>query len=189
MNRSLFPTLVLGGMLALIAPVTPAQAAIVLFEFNGVSTVPGATVHATMGLNDSVTNPANPNFPNFSLADVTSFSVQFNGSYTASGSALPASLSGQMNNGPSPVFASLFVNDSLTTFNPSFNGTNNFQFFGSNGQTWQMATSGFPPIGTTVIGGTGTWTVAAVPIPAALWLFGSGLTAVVGLARGKAKQW
>jgi hypothetical protein len=88
-------------------------------------------------------------------------------------------------NGTANVFSYLFVNDSLTTFTPSFSGTNNFQFFGLDGQSWSMATSGFPPIGTTQTTGTGTWTqVAAVPIPAAIWLFGSGLATMMRFVRG-----
>ena len=43
----------------------------------------------------------------------------------------------------------------------------------------------------TIVGGQGTtnymgdWTVAAVPVPAAVWLFGSGLLGLVSLARKK----
>lgn len=36
-----------------------------------------------------------------------------------------------------------------------------------------------------VNGNPGTWTVSTVPIPAAVWLFGSGLLGLVGLARRK----
>jgi hypothetical protein len=32
----------------------------------------------------------------------------------------------------------------------------------------------------------GVWTVSAVPIPAAVWLFGSGLLGLIGIARRKA---
>ena len=169
-------------VLSMVGLIAPVQASVILYDFNGTGTG-GATVHATMGLDSSVTTSGHT----FSLTDVSSFSVQFTNPvlpvFTASGSALPANLSGQMSNGSSPVFSSLFVNDSLTTFNPSFNGTNNFQFFGGNGQSWSMATSGFPPIGTVQITGTGTWAPAPVPLPAAVWLFGSGLVGLVGLAR------
>ncbi len=182
MRRGYGAVLVLSGVLLFLAPVKPAQAATVLYDFNGTG-LGGSSVHVTMGLNSLVTTPNH----SFSLSDVGSFAVQFTSpAYTASGSALPASLSGQMSNGPSPVFASLFVNDSLTTFNPSFTGTNNFQFYGLNGQSWAMATSGFAPIGTTQVTGTGTWAITAVPVPAAVWLFGSGLAAMVGFARRNA---
>lgn len=32
----------------------------------------------------------------------------------------------------------------------------------------------------------GTWTISAVPLPAAVWLFGSGLVGLIGIARRKA---
>src|SRR5262245_15804578 len=95
--------------LSLIGLIALVQAAIIFFDVNGTGTG-GATVHATMGLDSLVTTPNHT----FSLTDVSSFSVQFsNSNFTASGSALPTSLNGQMSNGPSPVFSSLFVNDSL----------------------------------------------------------------------------
>ena len=181
MRRVCRAVLVLGGVLLFLAPLKPVQAATVQYDFNWTGST-GSSVKVTMGLNSSVTTPNHA----FSLADVASFSVQFTSpAYTASGTALPATLSGQMSNGPSPIFSSLFVNDSLTSFTPSFSGTNNFQFYGLNGQSWSMATAGFPPIGTTQVTGTGTWTVAAVPVPAAVWLFGSGLAAMAGWARRK----
>ncbi len=38
---------------------------------------------------------------------------------------------------------------------------------------------------TTLGGGTGVWSAAVVPVPPALWLFGSGLLGLVGTARRK----
>ncbi len=38
---------------------------------------------------------------------------------------------------------------------------------------------------TTVGGGTGVWSAAVVPVPPAVWLFGSGLLGLVGAARRK----
>jgi hypothetical protein len=69
------------------------------------------------------------------------------------------------------VFSSLFVNNPLTI--PGHTGTNNFQFFGANGQSWAFGVTG-PAPGPLNETGTGTWRIAAVPLPAALWLFGSG---------------
>lgn len=179
-SKPVIIAIVLGGLLALSAPAHIAQAAPVYFEFDGTQTGGGATVHALLGIDSTLVVP-NGTFdqssPNFSLF------IQYNGTYTASGSAPPASVSGQFNN-TANVFSSLFVNDSLTTFTPSFSGTNNFQFFGSNGQSWSMATAGFPPIGTTQTVGTGAWSPAApVPVPAAVVLFGTGLTGIAALAR------
>lgn len=183
MNKSnLFMATILGGLVALLTPGSPADAALVTFQFNGTQTGnPSTTVQALLGIDSSLVVP-NGTFTQSSLG--FSLSVQYNGAFAASGSALPASVSGQFNSSAN-VFSSLFVNDSLTTFTPSFTGTNNFQFFGANGQSWSMATAGFPPIGTQQITGTGTWTVAAVPVPAAVWLFGSGLAALVGVGRRK----
>ncbi len=179
MQKIFIRAVMLGGILALMAPAQSALAMPVYFQFNGTKTGGGATVQALLGLDSSLVVPNgtfNQSSLNFSL------SVQYNGTFTASGSALPASVSGQFNS-TTNVFSSLFANDSLTTFTPSFSGTNNFQFFGANGKSWSMTTSGFPPIGTQQITGTGTWTVAAVPVPAAVVLFGSGLVGLVGLAR------
>lgn len=166
----------LGGLLALVAPVTSAQAALVQFQFNGTQTGGGATVQALLGIDSSLVVPNGT----FTQANLSSFSVQFSSSsFNASSNALPPSLSGQFNN-VANVFSSLFVNDPLII--PGHTGTNNFQFFGTNGQSWSMAVTG-PAPGPVQITGSGVWQVAAVPVPAALWLFGSGIAAMVGLAR------
>lgn len=39
------------------------------------------------------------------------------------------------------------------------------------------------------ISGTGDCSVNAVPVPAAVWLFGSGLLGLIGVARRRKKQW
>lgn len=175
-KQSVVVAIAIGGLLALTAPEPIAQAAPVYFEFNGTQTGGSATVQALLGIDSSLVAPNgvfNQSNLNFSLF------VQYNGTFTASGSALPASVSGQFN-GTANVFSSLFVNDSLTTFTPSFSGTNNFQFYGLNGESWSMATAGFPPIGTTQTVGTGTWRpVTPVPLPGAALLFGSGLAGLL----------
>jgi len=169
-------SLILGGLLALAGPVTSAQAALVQFQFTGSGG--GATVQALLGIDSSLVVPNGT----FTQADLSSFSVQFNSpSFNASSNALPPSLSGQFNN-VANVFSSLFANDPLII--PGHTGTNNFQFFGANGQSWSMAVTG-PAPGPVQLTGTGVWQVAAVPVPAAIWLFGSGVAAMVGIARRK----
>jgi len=177
MARGFITALVLGGILALTAPVSSAQAALVLFEFNG--TGGDTTVQATLGIDSSLVIPDGT----FTHADLSSFSVQYNGTFTAASSSLPPSLSGQFNN-VADVFSSLFVNAPLTI--PGHTGTNNFQFFGLNGESWSMAVTG-PAPGPVQLVGTGTWTVAPIPVPAAIWLFGSGLAGVIGLERRTSK--
>lgn len=182
MRRPFIVALVLGVMLALLAPVNAAQAAPVYFQFNGMQTGGGATVQALLGLDSSLVVPNgtfNQSSLNFSL------SVQYNGAFTASGSAAPASVSGQFNS-TTNVFSSLFTNQTLTI--PSYSGTDNFQFFGANGQSWSFAGSGSvtPPFLNFSFSGTGTWApVAPVPVPTAVILFGTGLVGLVGLARRK----
>jgi len=173
-----FPSLVLGGVLALGGPVTSAQASLVQFQFNG--TGGGETIQALLGIDSSLV-VANGSF---TQANLSSFSVQVTGSVSGSSTAIPASLSGQFNSSPTPVFSALSSTQSLTI--PSYGGTNVFNFFNPNGQSWQFAGSGSvsPPAGPFNFVGTGTWSqVAVVPIPAALWLFGSGIAAVTGFAR------
>jgi len=115
----------------------------------------------------------------FTQANLSLFSVQYNGSFTASSNSLPASLSGQLNN-VANVFSSLFVNEPLTI--PGYSGTTNVQFFGTNGQSWAFSVTG-PAPGPLSVEGTGTWTLAPVPVPAALLLFGSGLFGLASLQR------
>jgi hypothetical protein len=176
MRKSVIASLVLGGVIALTVSVESARAALVTFQFNGTQTGnPAVTVQALLGIDSSLVVPNGT----FTQANLSSFSVTYNGAFTASSTALPPSLSGQFNN-VANVFSSLFVNDPLTI--PGHTGTNNFQFFGANGQSWAFGVTG-PAPGPLNVTGTGTWTVAAVPVPAALWLFGSGLAAMVGFAR------
>ena len=180
MSKTCVTLLALCGLLAFMAPVKAARAAPVFFQFNGTQTGGPASVQALLGIDSSLVVP-NGTFDQSSLN--FSLSVQYNGAFSASGTS-PATVSGQFNN-VANVFSSLFVNDPLTI--PGHTGTNNFQFFGANGQSWAFGVTA-PAPGQLNVQGTGAWTVAAVPVPAALWLFGSGLTAVVSLARGKAKQ-
>lgn len=182
MSKSFMTALVLGGIMALTAPVSSAQAALMQFQFNGTQTGnPAVTVQALLGIDSSLVIPNGT----FTQANLASFFVQYNGpTFTASSSALPASLSGQFNN-VANVFSSLFVNDVLTV--PGHTGTNNFQFFGANGQSWAFGVTG-PAPGPLTVQGTGTWTVAPVPVPAAVWLFGSGLTAMIGIVRRNLSQ-
>ncbi len=158
--------LVLGVTLALLAP-NQTKAALVQFEFNGTQTGnPAVTVQALLGIDSSLVVPNG----SFTHATLQTFSVQYHGIVTAASTALPPSLSGQFNN-VADAFSSLFVNDPLTI--PGHTGTNNFQFFGANGQSWAFGVTG-PAPGPLNVTGTGTWTIAAVPLPAAIWLFGSG---------------
>jgi len=177
MKRSYVVAMVLGGVMAFTAPVPSAQAALVQFQFTGTQTGnPAVTVQALLGIDSSFVVPNGT----FTQANLSSFSVQFNSpSFNASSSALPPSLSGQFNN-VANVFSSLFANDPLII--PGHTGTNNFQFFGANGQSWSMAVTG-PAPGPVQLTGTGVWQVAAVPVPAAIWLFGSGVAAIGGWAR------
>ena len=167
----------LAAALSLVGLIAPVQASVIVFDFNGTQTGSSATVHVSMGLDSSVATAGN----SFTQVNLSSFSVQYNGAFSGSGSTLPATVSGVMNSSPTPVFSSLFANDVLTK--PS-GGTTNFQFFGTNGQAWQFTGSGTSQ-GTFSFTGNGTWQVAPVPVPAAVWLFGSGLFGLVGLARRK----
>lgn len=170
-------TLVLGGVLALSGPVASAQAALVQYQFNGTQTGGGATVQALLGIDSSLVLGGG----SFTQANLSSFSVTYNGSFTASSNAIPATLSGQFTN-PATGIASLSSNQSLTI--PSYGGTNNFQFFNFNQWSFSGSASLNPPFPGFNFVGTGTWSqVAAVPVPAALWLFGSGLAAVTGFVR------
>jgi len=182
MVKRLVTALALGGVMALCAPGNPAQAALMQFQYNGVQTGnPSVTVQAVLGIDSSLVIPNGT----FTHADLASFFVQYNGTaFTASSNALPASLSGQFNN-VANVFSSLFANDVLTV--PGHTGTNNFQFFGSNGQSWAFGVTG-PAPGPLNVQGTGAWTVAPVPVPAAVWLFGSGVAAMAGAARRKSSR-
>lgn len=171
-------SLAFSGLLALGAPATSAQAALVQFQFNGTQTGGSATVQALLGIDSSLVVPNG----SFTQANLSSFSVTYNGSFTASSSAIPASLSGQFNDASNGFF-SLASDGSLAV--PSYSGTNNFQFFNPNGQQWNFTGSGSvsPPFPGFNFVGAGTWTVAAVPVPAALWLFGSGIAALGSLAK------
>lgn len=180
MTKAFATAFVLSGILALCAPGSSVQAALMQFQYTGTQTGnPAVTVQALLGIDSSLVIPNGT----FTQADLASFFVQYNGAaFTAASSALPASLSGQFNN-TTNVFSSLFVNDVLTV--PGHTGTNNFQFFGVDGESWAFGVTG-PAPGPLNVQGTGMWTVAPVPVPAAVWLFGSGIAGMVGIARRKA---
>ncbi|BCA57072.1 hypothetical protein W02_42120 [Nitrospira sp. KM1] len=182
MIKSMIVALLSSGLLGFMAPMHFAEAALVQFQFNGSQTGnPAVTVQALLGIDSSLVAPNG----SFNQADLSSFFVQYNGTaFTASSSALPPSLSGQFNNVASG-FSSLFANDPLTV--PGHSGTNNFQFFGGNGQSWAFGVTG-PAPGPLNVQGTGVWMLAPVPIPAAVWLFGSGLASIVGFARRTVQQ-
>lgn len=182
MTKSMFTALALCGSLALAWPVSAVQAALMQFQYNGAQTGdPSVTVQAVLGIDSSLVVPNGA----FTQADLASFFVQYNGAtFTASSSALPASLSGQFNN-VANVFSSLFVNNVLTV--PGHTGTNNFQFFGVDGQSWAFGVTG-PAPGPLSVQGTGAWAVAPVPVPAAVWLFGSGIAGIVGIAKRRAAR-
>ena len=178
MSKSFITVLVLGGIMALAAPVGSVQAALIEFQFNGTQTTANgtmtgsnATVSALLGIDSSLVLPNGT----FSQANVSLFSVQYNGTtLSALSNALPATLSGQFN-GSASGFSSLSDNQVMTfpAF-PSYNGTTNFQFFGL-GTQWSFSASG-PAPGTFQVTGTGTWTPAPVPLPAASVLFPTGLS-------------
>lgn len=179
MSKSFITALVLGGIMALAAPVCSVQAALVEFQFNGTQltangtmTGSSATVSALLGIDSSLVHPNGT----FTQADVSLFSVQYNGStLTAVSSGLPATLSGQFN-GSANGFSSLSDNQTMTfPAYPSFFGTTNFQFYGS-GTQWSFTSSGGTAPGTFQVTGTGTWTPAPVPLPAAAVLFPTGLS-------------
>lgn len=181
MSRAFIIALVLGGIVALAAPVSPVHAALIQFQFNGTQTTANGTqtgstgtVSAQFKIDSSLVLPNGT----FTQADISLFSVNYNGSLLTGGSVsngLPSSLSGQFNstgNGLSSLFTTQAM--SFPSF-PAFFGTTNFQFFGLNGGQWSFATSGTAP-GTFQVTGTGTWgEVAAVPLPAAVVLFPTGL--------------
>jgi len=171
MSKSVVLALVLGGLLG---PMNAVQAALVEFQFNG--TGGGETVQALLGIDSFFVTPNG----SFTQANLSSFSIQVSGAITGSSTAIPASLSGTFNNVATGFF-SLNANAPLTI--SGFSGTNNFQFFDPNGQQWFFTMTG-PAPGPVSILSTGTWTqVAAVPLPAAVVLFGSGLVGLVGIAR------
>lgn len=168
----------LGSVMLLTVSVESAPAALVTFQFNGTQTGnPSATVQALLGIDSSLVVPNG----SFTQANLQSFSVQYNGTFTASSSAIPVGLAGQFN-GAASAFSSLSSNQSLTI--PAYTGTNSFFFYGD-GQSWQFAGSGSvtPPAAPFNFIGTGTWSLAPVPVPAAMWLFGSGLAGVIGYVR------
>ncbi|BCA56658.1 hypothetical protein W02_37980 [Nitrospira sp. KM1] len=176
MTKTVSTVLMLGGMLVWWLFCTAAEASLVQFQFNG--TGGGENVQALLGIDSSLVMPNGT----FTQANLLSFSVQVTGAVTGSTTAIPVSLSGQFNN-TANVFSSLFSNSPLTI--PSYTGTNNFQFFGAYGESFQFAGSGSatPPAPPFNFVSTGTWSLTPVPVPAAFWLFGSGIAAAVGFSR------
>lgn len=177
MRTSCLMAAVLGSIMLLTVSVESAPAALVTFQFNGTQTGnPSATVQALLGIDSSLVVPNG----SFTQVNLQSFSVQYNGTFTASSSAIPVGLAGQFN-GAASAFSALSSNQSLTI--PAYTGTNSF-FYGD-GQSWQFAGSGSvtPSAAPFNFIGTGTWSLTPVPVPAAMWLFGSGLAGVIGYAR------
>ena len=178
MSKSFITALVLGGIMALTAPVGFVQAALMEFQFNGTQTTANGTqtgstgtVSALLGIDSSLVLPNG----SFTLANVSLFTVNYNGSLlTAVSNGLPATLDGQFN-GTANGLSSLSTNQAMTfpAF-PSYNGTTNFQFFGL-GNQWNFTATG-PLPGNFQVTGTGTWTPAPVPLPAAAVLFPTGLS-------------
>src|SRR5262245_59140127 len=182
MSKSFITMLVLGGIMVLAAPVGSVQAALIQFQFNGTQTTANGTqtgstgtVSALFGIDSSLVVPNGM----FTQADVSLFTVNYNGSLLAAVSnGLPATLSGQFNSSANGL-SSLSTNQAAMTFPtfPSYNGTTNFQFFGL-GNQWSFSATG-PAPGTFQVTGAGTWTPAPVPLPAAAWLFASGVLVLV----------
>ena len=82
MSQSFITALLLGGIMALAAPVGSVYAALVEFQFsgpqttaNGTMTGSNATLTALLGIDPSLVHPNGT----FTQADVSVFSVQYNG--------------------------------------------------------------------------------------------------------------
>ena len=69
------------------------------------------------------------------------------------------------------------------TFSGTTDGSNGFQLFASRTMTSNEVTVGGFAGQTVEFALTGTYTTTVIPVPAAVWLFGSGLVGMVGVAR------
>jgi len=166
------PGLFIGCLLVSISTVHTASAATVsydmLFTEGVTSTTPGATYTGSFSFDDSFLSSSFIAFDDF-----ISFDITIDGS-----SYSLADATNGANDGINVVAGS------VTYFGDQGPGTAaNFNPTG----VPQLNLSDIPSMAWNQIGGAdGTYSISSVPVPAAAWLFGSGLLGLVGIARRKA---
>jgi len=202
--------LTVGGFLAFALPGTPAQAALLQFSFTGaVNSVDAAlfptinnghTLSGLMTINTSIAD-SNPSAPislytnaiqNLTLSlgpstatlGATNNTIDIHHFASFDRYALSGPLTGPAFTGPAPLFSSFspvkfeFDADASNSVPPSLSS------FSSN--QWRMIFDG--PGGNNVTVSGALTSLTAVPLPAAVILFGAGLIALSGLGAGSWRQ-
>ena len=175
-------TILLVSTFALAAGAGGVQAALVNFTLSG--TVGSADAGNAFGLNigDSITMTGV--FNDSALNDVGAESVVFS---AGSGNSLDIVVGTMSFTETDDVDYSLGSSPSLSFFDGAFTGFDFLTYFGTFGQFESTVLSaGAMDDNFNVVNSAWTnYSVAAVPVPAAVWLFGSGLLGLAGVARRK----
>ena len=106
------------------------------------------------------------------LGSLTPFGVGYTGVNSLGELFVSDIITGEIHKIDSSGNMSLFASGFAGKSNPPFNGPHDYAFDGNGNMYISDAES--------------IWRISAVPIPSALWLFGSGLPVLIGVARKKA---